>query len=301
MAAPTILMLVFAAAGGIASTAPAAGHGPVAVVSVPGVEAFSRTVEGIRERIPGVQVLDAGDEARLRENLDRLRPALAIAVGAAAAAALGRTAPAGLPLMGTLLLESEAALIGRLARPRAIVTVDLSPAVLFQELKRSFPGKTRIGVVCGPMQAEGFVRAVEEAARQAGLTAILRTCREARSLVDVFLSLKEKADLVWCPPNQQLYTTATLKPLIVASITNHLPIVGFSEQFVRAGALFGGAPDFRLVGEQTAALALRILRNETVPARQEASRFRFAYNQRVARLIGLKADGAEHADFDIVR
>ena len=91
------------------------------------------------------------------------------------------------------------------------------------------------------------------------------------------------------PAQRAAITSATLKPLLIASITNQLPIIGFSEQFVQAGALFGGVPDFREIGRQTAVIAQRLFRGESVGARDDARTFRFAYNQRVARLLGVKA------------
>src|ERR1035441_5260892 len=65
----------------------------VAVITNNGVEAYAQALEGIRELLPNVQVWDARDEGRLRENLTRKAPALAIALGSGAAAALGRVAP----------------------------------------------------------------------------------------------------------------------------------------------------------------------------------------------------------------
>jgi len=162
--------------------------------------------------------------------------------------------------------------------------------VLLGEIGRLFPGRKRIGVIRGPMQTDDYMRAVEQAARRLGLTMEVMICQHPRDLVDVFLKLRSQADLVWCPPSAELYNSATLKPLLIASLTNRLPIVGFSEQFVEAGALFGGSADFVEVGRKTAALALQVIRNESVPPRQAARKFHFAYNQRVARILGMKAD-----------
>src|SRR4051812_21887251 len=72
---------------------PAAAQKPaITVITTPDVEAYAQTLEGIREQFPEVQVLDARDETRLREQLSKKLPALAIAIGSGAGAALERAA-----------------------------------------------------------------------------------------------------------------------------------------------------------------------------------------------------------------
>ena len=282
----SVATLALTAAGGARTPA-------VAVVTTAGVEAYAQTLEGIRDQLPDVQIWDARDEAHLRENLNKQVVTLAVAVGSDASAVLRRLAPAQVVLVNSVALEWEVEHGGTPELYKATVTIDLPPGVLINELKRLFPGKRRIGMIRGPMQTAASVRAFEQAARQSGFTVEVLTCGDPRDLLERFLQFKSRADLVWCPPNPNLYTTATLKPLLVASLTNRLPIIGFSEQFVRAGALFGGSADFVEVGRQTAELALRIARNEPVPAHQDARKFRFAYNERVARLLGVKATGLD--------
>ena len=263
----------------------------VVVITTSDVEAYAQTLQGIREQLPDAQVWDSRDEGRLRENFAKGLPALAIAVGSGAAVALERAAPSQLVLVNSVVLEGDLeASGGGSPRFRTVVTVDLPPEVLLSWVGRLFPGRSRVGVIRGPMQTDAYMKAFERAARQSGLTVEVVTCQHPRDEVEVFLKLKSHVDLVWCPPNAQLYNSATLKPLLMASLTNRLPIIGFSEQFVQAGALFGGSADFADVGRQTAALALRVVRNEPVPSRQAARKFHFAYNQRVARLLGVKAE-----------
>jgi ABC-type uncharacterized transport system substrate-binding protein len=281
------------------SPARAADRRTVAIVGSSGVEAYTRVLEGIRSQLPDAYVFDARDEAGLRDGFANLKPALAIAVGADAATAIERSAALPVPVLKTFVFETELA-VG--AAARTAVTLDIPPAVLLTELKRYFPGKTRLGLIQGPAQTDEYVRTFEQAARQAGISLTVLRCLEARELVATFIEFKGKADFVWCPANTSLYTSVTLKPLLIASITNRLPIIGFSEPFVHAGALFGGGPDLTDAGQQTGLAAQRILKNEPVPSRVPVRKFRFVYNQRVARLLGVKAIGVENtSDVAVIR
>jgi putative ABC transport system substrate-binding protein len=265
----------------------------ILVVAVAGINAYAETLAGIREQIPDVQVVDARDEGGLRERLNaQPPPTLAIALGSEAAMLLDRIAPPRLPVVKSVLLEWNMER-GSAERPSsAAIAVDMDPSALFNELKLLFPDKVRIGVIRGPTQTEAYMRKIEQAARQLGFTIEIRDCREARDVVKILLEF-QSVDFVWCLPDLELYNSATLKPLLIASITKKLPIIGFSEQFAEAGALFGGGPDFRDVGRQTADVALRVLRHQPVAAKLEARKFHFAYNQRVARLVGVKATAPE--------
>ena len=266
----------------------------VAVVTSATVEAYAQALQGIREQLPAVLVLETRDEARLRGELTNQQVTVAIALGIDAAEALERLASPELPIIRSVVLEAD---VERGAttpsRFKTSVAVDLPPAVLVREVGRLFPDRRRLGVIRGPMQSGAYINAMEKAARECGITLSVMACQAPKDVVEVFLKLKSGADLVWCPPNAQLYNSATLKPLLMASLTNRLPIIGFSEQFVQAGALFGGAADYVEIGRQTAGLALRVARGEAVPLKQEARKFSFAYNQRVARLLGVKSDAVD--------
>ena len=267
----------------------------VAVVSIPDIPAYKEAIEGIREQIPNAAFWDARDERRLRDNLATEKPALAIAVGSDAANLLDRIAAPHLLVVRSVVLEWDLAQHTISRPPPPALTVEMDPATLLGEIHRLFPGMTRIGVIRGPLQTDAYMRNIEQAARQLGFTLQIRDCFTDRELIATFLQFRS-VEFVWCPPNPQLYNSATLKPLLLASITERLPLIGFSAQFVQAGALFGGEPDFRDVGRQTATVALRLLQQEAVPAKLIPRKFRFAYNQRVARMVGVKAGEASLRD-----
>lgn len=300
MPSRTTIYLLLAIYGALAvPRACAAAENGVAVVTVSGVPAYQQAVNAIRARLPNIQLFEAREEERLKSEYNKHRPSLAIAIGPEAAGAIDRTVHAGIPVIHALLYEAE---VDQGLKSTTTVVLDIPPAALVEQLKRYFPGKMRIGFLRGPSQTDAYVRSFEQAARSAGVTLVVISCREARDLVATFLQFEGKADLIWCPPNAQLYTTATVKPLLIASITNRLPIIGFSEQFVKAGALFGGGPDLADAGEQTASAAERVLRHETVPERLCVRKFHYLYNQHIARLLGVKgSDVLDSPELTVLR
>jgi ABC-type uncharacterized transport system substrate-binding protein len=85
-----------------------------------------------------------------------------------------------------------------------------------------------------------------------------------------------------------LYNSATVKPLVLASLEQRLPIVGFSESFVRAGALIGICPDFHELGRETGELILRLLDGKGPLLDEDKRKVTVAVNLRISRLIGVE-------------
>lgn len=275
----------------------------IAVVTVPGVDAYDRALHGMRESIPDLVVVDGRDEGRLQQVFREQPPAVAVALGMESAVALEHAAPPATRLLRAFVFEDDISSGARPARAWVTLGIELPPSLLLAQLKKVFPGRTRLGVIRGPMQTAAWSSALDEAARQNGFELHVLDCHNARDLIDVFVRFKSRVDMVWCPFNGRLYNSATLRPLLIASFSNRLPVIGFSEQFVEAGALFGGGPDFFEVGRQAAGLALRLVRREPVAARNETRRFRFSYNERAARLVGVKAalSGAAAREVSVIR
>jgi putative ABC transport system substrate-binding protein len=122
-------------------------------------------------------------------------------------------------------------------------------------------------------------------------------------LLESFQSLKGQVDLVLCFPDASLYNSATVKPFVLASLRYRLPLIGFSESFVRAGAVLGVYPDFQESGTRAAELAQKLLNGQPVPKIDNPRRFRVAVNQNITRLLGLSYSHPSRAseDFLVIR
>ena len=100
-------------------------------------------------------------------------------------------------------------------------------------------------------------------------------------------------------PDAVLYNSATVKPLILASLDQRLPVIGFSAAFVRAGAAAGVFADFREAGRQAADAALRYDTSRAQRIVEQPRKLKLAVNQRVLRLLGL--DYEHSADVEVYR
>jgi ABC-type uncharacterized transport system substrate-binding protein len=291
---PVILAIMTANAGSIDSRL-SRPDGVLAVLSTSGVPAYRAAIEGLeaalrRQGEDPPAIFEMASE-RDRATVDRLRaarPRLVVSVGSRACAVA-----AGLDIryVSTMLLQEEAAPPPRAQKAVALVTLDVPPGVVFLGVRRVFPAVHRIAVIRDRSQTEPSVEAIRTQATAAGLALKLIECSSPKEALEVLPRLRGKVDLIWCLPNRELYEPASVQAMILASIRYHLPLIGFSEAFVKAGALVGSLPDYRRIGGQTADLLDRYEEGRPVGPVEHPRYIRTIVNQRVVRALGIALSG----------
>jgi len=279
------------------ATAHRAAAGPglepptVLLVTSSNIGAFDEAVEGVRSGL-GAAVRLVTVDMSVTDPAGKLNGKdvrLVVAVGNNALEAALRSSSA--PVIASMVLRQDLA-SSQARAPVGAVVLDVTLADVLAGLARVFPGKTRVGMVRRTDAGDPSDATLVAQAKAAGIVLTVVDCPRPERLLQSFLALKERVDFVWCPPDGTLYNGATVKPLILASLENQLPVAGFSANFVRAGAAAGIYPDYRELGVQTGELARRFLAGADGSAPIESPRkTRVAVNERVARLLGLR--GAE--------
>jgi putative ABC transport system substrate-binding protein len=267
-----------------ASISPAAG--PIVVAYESNVDAYTAAVAGLDAATAGklLRIIDlrsatgAGDLTRAIASSD---VRLVVAVGSGAVAEVQARRPA-VPVLVTMVLHG-----GGAETAAGHVDLDIPLGMQLEAIRSLLPRATRVGIIRNPARSRQSADAIEERARKDGFTAIVVDCDGPAHLLKALAQLKGRVDFLLCFPDPDLYNAVTIKPLVMASLESRLPLVGFSPAFVRAGAAAGIYPDYRDVGRQTAAMAMRLLRGEAGYL-DEPAKVRLAVNQRVARLLGLE-------------
>jgi ABC-type uncharacterized transport system substrate-binding protein len=277
----------------LAAAVQAAPVGRIAVVASSSAEAYREAVEGLKSGLAETEahlwVIDLGDTAQRHSwgrTLQEAAPALVVAVGSDAIEAL-RSQQALAPVVVTMVLgKSVQAPGGRVA---GAVTLDMPPALVLRLVSQVFPQSRRLGLLWNPQRsAQSLPELIAEAGR-AGFALQTVEVPDPSRLLAALDALEGKADLVWCLPDETLYTPTTVKPLVMASLRKHLPLIGFSAGFARAGAVIGIYPDFREVGAQTAEMVKRYLGGESRLNVEAPRRLKAMVNLKIVRLLGVRA------------
>jgi putative ABC transport system substrate-binding protein len=264
----------------------------VLVVRSSRLPAYDEALEGIRSVLLGpvfaITVLDLGPAAE-SDNLSALlaqKPAVIVAAGSASVEAV-TAAGYGSPVVATMVLAPvPGASNGR--KPVATITLDVPPVAVLTRLAQLYPSRTRIAAIRGPaLPAAGAAR-LEGFARDQGYQVRIFDSPGPKELLDTFGSLRERFDFVWCLPDGVLYQGPTVSAVVLASIRYRVPLIGFSEGLVRAGALVGFYPDYRDIGRQTGEAVVRQIRGLPPVPVEYPRKVKTAVNERVMRVLGVQ-------------
>jgi len=300
-----LLLLGLVAPIGGAVHPPEAGD-QVIIVTSSGVAAYDEVLEGLRKGIgrQSVYVLDLKQrdaEQLLQEALRLKTIKVVVTIGSdAAEVVVGRQPAAPVIAAATMphLFPNDAT-----HRPLAVIPVQTPLPALLENVKRVFPAKSRLGIIRNPTIADTGPEAMKMAAEASGFSLRIVDCPGPGQLLEALQSLKDLVDLVLCFPDASLYNSATVKPLVLASLRYRLPLVGFSESFARAGAVLGVYPDFGETGARAADLVLKVLNGQPIPRVEYVRNCKVAVNQNICRLLGLnyvQPPGAGQ-DFVVIR
>jgi putative ABC transport system substrate-binding protein len=285
------------------------GSPSVTIVATTSVEAHRAAIEGIRAGLAKssmeIRVVDLSASRSDRSRADRFAAPgtrVIIALGSEALQLVAAERPE-VPVISTMVLRKQAGSEPPTPSLAATIVLDVPVPVLLARLKQVFPGKTRLGIIRNPNSGGPTAAALEAHIQQLGFTFRVVDCPGAEQLLAALLTLKGRVDFVWCLPDGALYNSATIKPLILASIENHLPLIGFSESFARAGAALSAYPDFRDIGLQTGEAAQQIISGQTVHLSEGPRKLKLAVNQSVLRLLGLRCASAvtDAEDFSVLQ
>ena len=277
----------------------------VAVAFPSALEPCAEAVEGLRLRLSGNEValalLDVNAAtfgADAAQELAR-KPAVIVAVGSEAVhAVLEGASPA--KIVSTMTLAADRVAGPQARRVTAAVYLDIPIRTMIAELRKLFPEKVRVGVIRNPGREGDSALQIRSQAPEPGSLEIA-DCATADQLLPVFLAFRKKVDFVICLPDGSLYNSATARPLIMASLENRLPIVGFSPAFLRAGAAVAVYPDYRSIGQQTADLVRRCLDPGDCASWETPRKIDVAVNAKVLRMLGTEFKANAIPDLVVLR
>jgi ABC-type uncharacterized transport system substrate-binding protein len=161
-----------------------------------------------------------------------------------------------------------------------------SAAVRIEFVRRVVPKARAIGVLFDPKAPGTDLAALEAAARAAQVVLVAKPVAEAADLEGQLDRLSNEVDVLLATYDLGLYSAKNAAQLIRFSYQHRIPLVGMSDSWTRAGALAGLDWDYRDLGAQCAAKALRMARGERVEQDvQRPRRAPYSINAATARQL----------------
>lgn len=157
-------------------------------------------------------------------------------------------------------------------------------------LRAALPERTRVGVLHSPGRDMSALRG-ELSAHGGTLTE--RTLRADDSLFADLEEVLSGSEVLLAIPDGAVYSSNTIRNILLTSYRRAIPLVGFSQAYVRAGALYALFSTPEQLAAQAADVTQSFAQSKKLPEAQFPTLYTIAVNQEVARTLGITIRSAE--------
>jgi len=223
-----------------------------------------------------------------------------IAIGSAATDKLFAKIPADQKLIASFLpRQTYQSILKKYAKHARIENNKVTAVYLDQPYKRQFtlarlitPHAKTVATALGPNSKEE-IKALEHAAHQLGFTLRYQILLESDNPINKLQPLIRNSDLFLSLPDKSVFNRTTAKWVLYISFRQRIPLIGFSQKYVEAGALTAVYSTPKQVGQHTAELINTYSNNPTLPTAQDPKYFSVAVNKKAAGSLGIKTPSNE--------
>jgi putative tryptophan/tyrosine transport system substrate-binding protein len=151
------------------------------------------------------------------------------------------------------------------------------------------PTTHRLGILYDPSKTSSRIR---DAEIQAGANEYKLQGFPVTSEKEVpqqLRALLSSVDALWLMPDSTVLTDESIRFILESALAQRVPVIGFSPEFTRLGALLSLSVNYGEVGRETGLLAKRILDGERVlPLKpMPVERLKITVNLKTARFLGI--------------
>jgi putative tryptophan/tyrosine transport system substrate-binding protein len=158
------------------------------------------------------------------------------------------------------------------------------------KLIRTFlPSVHRLGVLYDPKKSAFKVKEAAQHAASAGMTLHAYPVDSEKDVPSQLRSLLADSEALWLLTDSTVMTNDSVHFLIQSAMAQHIPVIGFSPEFIRLGGLLGISVSYGEVGRETGMLAKRILNGARINPLQPVpiERLKISVNSKTARFLGI--------------
>ena len=266
----------------------------IAILKSSNISAYEQAVEGFKTTAPANAVYTEydlqGDLELGKKQARKIRASdasLVVAVGLKAALA-AKLEIVDVPIVYMMVLDPQK---HNLTAPNMTGTLLEIPIERQLKLIRSFlPQKQHLGTLYDPRKSAGKVKEAEEHGGNPLLEIKGFPVESEKEVPQQLRALLNSNDALWLMPDSTVLTNESIGFILEASLARGVPVIGFSPELTRLGALLSLSVTYTDVGRETGLLAKRILDGERrLPAKPvPVEKVKISVNLKTARFLGIE-------------
>lgn len=158
----------------------------------------------------------------------------------------------------------------------------------FSLIKTVLPEAKNLGVLLGPDSSLDMDE-IREVGETAQFNVLQKYIQQQVDLIPHLTTLLEITDALMAVPDSLVYTRETVQPILLTSYRHQKPVFGFSQSYVRAGALAAVYSTSKQLAKQAAEVSIKSQQlSNTLPPPQVPKYFSVAINYQVARSLNIQ-------------
>jgi ABC-type uncharacterized transport system substrate-binding protein len=164
-------------------------------------------------------------------------------------------------------------------------------------LSVALPEAKGIGILYATRPAE--LESLRKLATENQFTLHVQHIDQQHSLASALTELLEVSEVLFVLPDAEVYSSDTIRNILLETYRKRVPMIGISQSYVRAGALCAVYSTPQQIAKQTAEVIQYFLVSSQLPASQYPKEFEVSVNTQVARSLGLSIKDAEQLHTEI--
>lgn len=265
----------------------------IAILRSSDLKAYNEAVEGFKATAPGdatyIEYDLRGDLERGKHLARKIRAtnsSLVVAVGLKAALA-AKLEIVDIPILYMMILDPIKYQLT--AANMTGVLLDIPADRQFKVIRTFLPTLHRIGVMYDQDKTAAKLKEVESRAVTHNFQLRGFPVDNDKEVPQQLRSLLSESEALWLIPDSTVLTDESIRFILESALAKHVPVVGFSSEFTRLGALLSMSIDYGEIGRETGLLAKRIVNGEQqLPLKPiSVQRIRITVNQKTARYLGV--------------
>jgi putative ABC transport system substrate-binding protein len=156
-------------------------------------------------------------------------------------------------------------------------------------LRQFLPWAHRLGTLYDPKKSAGKLKEASQAAALSQFEIQDYAVESEKDVPQQLRALLASNEALWLMPDSTVLTNDSIRYILESALEKHIPVIGFSPEFTRLGALLSISVNYTEVGRETGLLAKRLLEGDHVPMSRAIpiERLKISVNLKTAKFLGL--------------
>ena len=212
-------------------------------------------------------------------------PSLMVSLGHEASRAISRIA-GDIPQLHVLVSRAQHDSHVGTAGNRSAIYLEQPLSRYFELIRFLMPDRTRVGILLSE-HTEDLRERLQSLAERMSMDLQIVEVKSGKQIGKQLHSLKDRIDVLLALPDPSIYNRATLATILLTTYRDQIPVVGFSEGMVKAGAIAGIHSSPRNIGIEAADAAFDLLQG-TPASTAYPKTFDVTVNRRVASALHIR-------------